>query len=113
MKRAVLAVLMATLTAAVGCTPNSPTSMLDSTPMTPNSVHCGHVKFLGRYQWQKDDGTIISFFFTGGSDPIFRDGPVAGILCASVPSFDDDDNDSTYYFRSFKPDSAQQKGAGK
>jgi hypothetical protein len=80
-------------------------SPLDGKANSPNSWHKGHVHaytiFSGRFQL--DDGTFIKLFFTGGTRPEIPVG-ASGVIYVSVPSFEDDDADNTYYFQKFVPD---------
>lgn len=85
-------------------------SAIDQRPMTPGSVHCAHVKSLTQMGAATlDSGKVVVLFFTGWSSPEMDFG--RGRLCASVPSFEDHDEDGTYFFRSFVPDAAPAKAA--
>lgn len=82
-----------------------PTSMLDGKPMAPSSIHRAHGTILGYGEdFRRDDGVIVKLFFTGGTSPDSLHAGMRGKIEVSVPSFDDEDNDGTYYFRSWTPD---------
>ena len=92
-----------------GCIPTTPTtpsivnpSPLDGKPNSPSSWHAAHVTVLDDEDFVLDDGTVIKLFFTGVTGP--RNLRAAGTLYVSVPSFDDEDDDNTYYFQKFVPD---------
>ena len=79
--------------------------MLDGKPMAPSSIHRAHGTIRGYGEdFQRDDGVIVKLFLTGGSDPESLHDGMRGTIEVSVPSFDDDDDDGTYYFRSWTPD---------
>jgi hypothetical protein len=82
-----------------------PESNLDNLPMAPNSMHHAHLSCGGDHYgvFIHDDGTIIRIFFTGGTQP-YLEAPCSGELYASVPSYEDNDADGTYYFIKFVPD---------
>ena len=91
--------------AASSQAPHYPTSMLDGKLMAPSSIHRSHGTIRGYGEdFQRDDGVTVKLFFTGGSDPESLHDGMRGTIEVSVPSFDDDDDDGTYYFRSWTPD---------
>lgn len=88
-----------------------PASMLDGKPMAPGSWHYAHVKcHTDGYSrnYLRDDGSIIRLNLTGPTEPGLPDG-CAGVIHATVPSFEDNDMDSTYFFQKFVPDAKETK----
>lgn len=80
-------------------------SNLDGENNSPNSWHSAHVRKLGIYygDFTLANGTIIKLFFTGGTTPEIAPG-TKGTIYVSVPSYNNDDADNTYYFQKFVPD---------
>jgi hypothetical protein len=83
-------------------------SPLDGTSNSAGSWHSAHVNAVDCCgAFVLDDGTRITLFWTGGTDPHLRGGE-HGIIYASVPSFETNDDDNTYYFQKFVQDRGWQ-----
>ena len=78
-------------------------SPLDGKDNAPNSWHSAHVVWIGYATWRLDDGTFVKLYFTGGTHPSLPEG-ASGTIYVSVPSYDHDDADNTYYFQKLVPD---------